>query len=347
MSAVSPSALRAIPCGHCDYRQLKIFIVTFYREGDLVINRSKLFHYCTLYFISMKILIGLILFPLISVGQITYTGSIINKTKLTKISYATVSLLKENIGIDADENGVFKLVSKNSKQGDTLIISSVGYETQKVPIDKLPSNLIFNLEENQVLLSNINLTGNKNYILRTLNDYSNCGTAYISAGEYDTQVAQHFHADTNYFLLTEVEICKYAMAIIDPDKCTFRLRLYAMDSITRKPTFELTDTVIEVTTDKRRTTINLNKYQIYISEKDFFVAIEWLKIPFNTRTEKSKINGKREKITNYSPLIAFKDYDKQKSGNAPEVWLQNYRGKWSSVTYTSKLMISAKIKYLK
>lgn len=263
----------------------------------------------------MKILIGLILFPLISVGQITYKGSVINKINFSKIPFATVALLKENIEVEADENGNFNLLSINSKPNDTLIISSVGYEIIKVSINKLPSNFIFYLDENQVLLTNVYLFGSKNLSIKTLNSFSNCGTAYVSIGEFEPELAQHFHSDTNYFLLSEVEICKYAMAIIDPDKNIFRLKFYAMDPVTRKPSFELVDSVVEVNTSTRRTIVNLEKYKIYISEKDFFVAIVRMKTPLITRTEKSKINGKKVKAPNYNPLIPFKSVYKQNLGN--------------------------------
>ena len=86
----------------------------------------------------MKFLL-LFLLPISAFSQTTYKGSIINKRTKEKISFATIGLVCENTGLNADENGEFNLPAKVSNPNDTLIISNVGFETLKVPVSKLTS----------------------------------------------------------------------------------------------------------------------------------------------------------------------------------------------------------------
>ena len=72
----------------------------------------------------MKILVSFLLFPFCSFGQKTFTGIVSSENGINKVPYATIGLIKENIGINADENGYFILNSASPKLNDTLIISS-------------------------------------------------------------------------------------------------------------------------------------------------------------------------------------------------------------------------------
>ncbi|MBS1762783.1 MAG: hypothetical protein JSR00_07900 [Bacteroidetes bacterium] len=103
----------------------------------------------------------------------------------------------------------------------------------------------------------------------------------------------------------------------------------------------LIDSAIEVVSRERRSIINLEKYKIYIKERDFFVSVELLKMPFNSKFR----NIKQGKKISYNPLIAFKSRKKNESFNNRNVWIKNFTGKWEPVLYASKLMISATIKY--
>ena len=296
----------------------------------------------------MKIILIMILLPFYAIGQHTLEGRVSDKTDSSGISYATIALMKSNTGINADVNGKFILTTQNLKQHDTLIISSVGYEMLKISMDDLPADMNFRLAQKQTTLNEVLINTRREWIYTVLNKFGNCGTHYYSATDYISQLAQHFHSDTGNYVLGEVEICKYAIAIIDPDKCIFRLRIYGMDPATGAPAADLTDSIIEVKTDERRTSINLEKYKINIPVHDFYIAVEWLKIPYNASREKMKINGKKTYYTDYSPLICCKDFlrsDIYHRPASPGVWIKDYTGRWMPMPFIERLMISAKIKY--
>lgn len=286
----------------------------------------------------MNILL-ILFFPLITNSQIIYTGNIINKTTGQKIPFATVGLLKENIGTNADQEGNFSL-TKGKYKNDTLIISCVGYEPSKFPVDNLPSNSQFEIQERKILLSNIILQSNYKSS-SILNDYANCGfSSYTSSGSV-TQIAQHLQLPVANSLLSEILICK------EGDNSLFRIRVYDMDSITVKPSNDLADTIIEINSGKRHVQVKLEKYNIIIPGKDFFVGIEWLYIPSNKSKIKAKKDGQKISYTQYSPFIFFKN---RKIGNdnpekSLEAWQLDFRRKWIRTYQDWVFLISAKVKY--
>ncbi len=286
----------------------------------------------------MKILL-LLLFPLITHSQIIYKGNIVNKITKEKIPFATVGLTKENIGTNADENGKFSLTSKKYVT-DSLVISCVGYETSKFSVDNLPSNLQFEISERQIELRTIIVKNNfkSSY---TLNDYSNCGfNSYTSSGSV-TQIAQHLQSPIANSLLSEINICKEA------DNSLFRIRVYDMDPISGKPSFDLADTIIEVKSGKRHVKINLEKYNIVIPEKDFFVGIEWLYIPFNENNVKGKKDGQKINYSRYNPFIFFRNRgcNKDNLEKSLEAWQLDFRRKWIRMYQDWVFLISAIVKY--
>mgnify|MGYP003392382058 FL=1 len=86
---------------------------------------------------TMKLIIFLSIFPLFCFGQISITGKVINKRTKEAIAFATVGLVKENIGTNAVEDGSFHLQSIKPILNDSLIISCLGFVTLKLPIDHL------------------------------------------------------------------------------------------------------------------------------------------------------------------------------------------------------------------
>jgi hypothetical protein len=282
----------------------------------------------------MKILVLILLvFPLIVYGQKMYNGDILNKKTKERVPFATVGLIRENTGVNADENGRFSITAKKYID-DTLIISSVGYQTLKIPVYMFPSDMLFELEVSQLTLSEI-VIKDRFKTSAALNEFSNCSINYWTTTGGMTQMAQQFESPVTNALLTEVHICKSAGNAI------FRMRIYNMDSLTGQPSTDLTDTIIEVRSLKRNVHLDLKRYNIVIPGKDFFIAIEWLKIPYNEN--KIKKNG----LAEYNPYISYKSKKaKRDIEKRNKVWQKNYAGKWRQLYNQSDiLLISATVKY--
>ncbi len=294
----------------------------------------------------MKFIILFLIAPILTVGQSTYKGTIINKKTKEKISFATVGLIKENIGTNAAEDGNFILVSKNEKLNDTLIFSCIGYLTLKYPVDKNNlRSLSIELEEKVNELSEVVITNKTSWIFKTLNDFSKCGNSFVGSGGYQTQLAQHFQVPEDNSILTEIKICRMGFGLIEPEKTIFRIRIYNIDTLTKAPSNDLCDQVIEVKTRSKTISLYLEKYKINIPNKDFFVAIEWLKIPYNENKNKTKQrDGKIIETISYRPSIGWTDNISSKM----DAWMLDYKNIWRpmfKMNDKTSVSISATVKY--
>lgn len=285
-----------------------------------------------------KTIILLLCFPLASHGQAVYKGTVINKNTRAFVPFATVGLVKGNIGVNADEQGRFTL-GAGKYERDTLLISSVGYEPSTFPVTEFPADARFEIPEKKIALKEVILRNYKSAV--TLNDYDGCGlNSYYSSGSM-TQIVQPFQCPAVNALLSEINICKQG------DYATFRIRLYDVDSISGKPSTNLADTVIEVRSGKRHVQVNLEKYHIIIPGKHFFIGIEWLYIPSNKSVIKVKRDGQKIPLSQFSPFIFLKT---RKPGSDPSekqlhAWQLDFRGQWLPMFRDWEFLISPTIKY--
>ncbi len=282
------------------------------------------------------------LLPAISFAQSTFTGTVIDKKNAAKLPFATVSLVKENIGVNSDENGYFVLKTHHLIADDTLVISSVGYVSKKIAVSIADSNLNIRLDEQIATLDEVVIDPNYKWTTSTLNDFANCGDHFIATSGYMQQAAQQFHISKEYARLVKLRICR---APGRPGKSTFRIRVYDIDTLTGGPGIDLCDKVIEVKSGNATVKVNLESYNISIPHQDFFVAIEWLKIPGNEQEIKHENPNVPPDYKMYSPSIGWQDQTEPQ----PEGWFLNYNGTWKQLNYTFKnrktLLIAATVKY--
>lgn len=87
-----------------------------------------------------------------SYSQITYKGKVYNKNTNEALPYVSVGLMREDIGINANEMGEFKLISFNSYSTDTFIFNCLGYELSKVVVKNIETSfLIETLNEKPIV----------------------------------------------------------------------------------------------------------------------------------------------------------------------------------------------------
>lgn len=294
----------------------------------------------------IKLLLAL-LFPCLAFGQTIYKGTIINKSTKEKIPFATVGLVKENKGTNANENGEYIIDSKAANPNDTIIISSVGFQTLKIPISKITSTL--ELEERATILKEVVVNPKREWIYAKLSyqfGHSNIG---ITTFGTRSQIAKYFAFPADRGILTEVKIFK-SSALFESRKGLFRLRIYDCDTATMAPSEDLCNQVIEVNSDKRVVTIDLEKYHIHVST-NFFVAVEWLVVPYNEHRFKStnEQSHVKSEYVEYRPYLAAINFTNRASiylpGTSNPVWLLNYNDKWMPWPIVEDVGIGAKVKY--
>ena len=73
-------------------------------------------------------------FPNSVFSQVILKGRVISQKDGTPASAANITLLHEKAGTFANQDGNFSISIKNIKSNDTLLISSVGYESIRLPV---------------------------------------------------------------------------------------------------------------------------------------------------------------------------------------------------------------------
>jgi hypothetical protein len=288
-------------------------------------------------FDSVKIILLLIL-PITSNCQVVYEGYVFAKTSKKQISYATIALYKANKVTSADEYGKF-IISATKYDDDTLIISSVGYNEIKIPVSSIPRDNKFELEEKNILLSTITIVGNK-LNSSWLNEYSNCGNNSFTVSGTTIMLAQSFLSPTENFILKEISLCK------ESGNSKFRIRILGFDTISLKPSTDLINTIIEINSTKRHINVDLRPYKIHIFQRQFFIAIEWLYIPFNEKKVKTKFYGEKITRSEFAPYLLIKqNRNINEIDKSNKLWHLDHRGKWSVILSSMKLAVSARIEY--
>lgn len=240
-------------------------------------------------------------FPFLSYSQNNISAFILSKTTQKAIPYATIGLLRENKGTTSDELGKFNLAIKH--KDDSLMISAVGYKTSVFPVALLVNNMKIEIEENQDFLPTFVVTSKNSYANPvTLNEMNNCGNNYFTIDKNTySQIAQHFEAPREQMRLTKIHICKMS------EKSIFRVHVFDMDSISRKPLHDLLLRNFEVNNTNRNVEIDLKEYNIVLPQKDFFVSIEWLFVPENEIHKKTKLNNSMVSFTSYKPALSIRE----------------------------------------
>ena len=118
----------------------------------------------------MRLTFGLIIFFLCTgltwaqrSDSLDIIGQVIDTKEKTPVVFATLQFKKNNKGMITDEDGYFRLPKSQMQKTDTLLISSIGYETKELPIDQLQDSIInrIGLMPKIEALEGVVLLGNK------------------------------------------------------------------------------------------------------------------------------------------------------------------------------------------
>ena len=269
-------------------------------------------------------------------GQLSITGFIKDVETGAAISYASVGLRKQNIGVNSGIDGKFVIISIDPE--DSLIISSAGYISSILAVSALKkSNEIF-LKKNLIRLQEVKIGKLQNSLVlnnaarHTSNSYTSNGSA--------KQVAQFFELDFVNVKLKRVTVYKWA------GKAHFRLRIYDVDTLRQIPSTDLCDTIIEVMGAGQKINVDLTDFNIIVPNKRFYVAVQWLFTVENQQKVTVRSNGVKIRTVNYSPSLCLIKNPNDGEKNYSICNLFN-DGKWKSF-YTLKqqsLAISVTVEY--
>jgi hypothetical protein len=92
----------------------------------------------------MRSVVLFLLLPLYSQAQTILSGKVVEAATGSPIPYASIGLVKQNAGTNANENGEFRITCSRP-DGDSLFISCVGYATIRLSARDLLSKQVLAL----------------------------------------------------------------------------------------------------------------------------------------------------------------------------------------------------------
>ncbi|WP_256007507.1 hypothetical protein [Pedobacter deserti] len=161
------------------------------------------------------------------------------------------------------------------------------------------------------------------------------------------QAAQRFESIDSGNVLKKIELVRMVLSLKSQEvvgsAATFALRVYDLDSLTCGPGAELTRSPVRVRSDTRRfVRINLDKYDIRINGKVFFVAIEWIIGEKNMQSFDAVQGAPQDSghdilhtfAKGYQPFPGMINTGRATSG----VWVMDQAGKWKRYDYNMPYM---------
>ncbi len=215
----------------------------------------------------------LFLIPCLNICAQEIKGTIIYEKDSTPISFASVKLLNHNNGSISDSNGNFSLMLQDLDQSDTILISSVGFESLKIPIKKALLKSKFVLQGYSKNLESI--------IIKSFSKEDIAGAKSDIVGYYRSWNTRKTRGEIGRsFILTykEYQIAKVRFKIYS--NCDNNIiRLHIREIINGQPGKELlTDSVAilinKATLADKTYEFELNKYNIVLTQKNILVSFE-------------------------------------------------------------------------
>ena len=281
-------------------------------------------------------------FPFIGYSQVIYDGQVVDKDTELALPGVTVWLLKENVAASTNDQGYFNLTSINTLINDTLVFSSVGYHSFKLPVSAYKENLFLLLHPSNTNLQEVGITSRKLKDI-TLNKFVWADIAddkYVTPFSTNYAFAKLFTAPNGNMVLKSVALARKRRQHV-PIKTTvntrFLLNVMSVNRHTGEPDKILFSKTVSLTDNAQLIRLDLSTDKIVISDSQFYISIEWLRVPYNEVISMSsaprvrKVTKKKKDIyesvtdyrTTYQPtLIAML----KKKGAVS--WVKINRGKW-------------------
>jgi hypothetical protein len=220
-------------------------------------------------FITFLILLFL---PRPIVAQNVINGNIKNVSNGNPIPYASIGILRKNVGSISDSSGYFIFeLTKNLDYNDTVVISSIGYIDKKLRLQDFITKKDFLLEPTANLLKEISIASFKNErIFGSVSKKRNLNSGWSGSGK-GGELGNIFTIGTNQYKIDMVSF--YILTGCD----TVWFRLHIREYENGYPGNELLtgNIILQVTKQDGISDHDLSKFNIYISDNpQIFLSLE-------------------------------------------------------------------------
>jgi hypothetical protein len=279
----------------------------------------------------------------------------------------SVAIVRAGLSITTEKDGIFVIPGDLAKMRDTVVFNVQNYLTVKMPLHDLSSHDTIRLKRLDAATNTTKISVDNDTLLNKYNrfDVGNYVGLHIGNDEFKyLQIAERFEAYRPNTTLKKVIIDRLAFYLnkakdipssgmngqyefTELEHTKFRIRVYDIDPVTGGPGKDLCNSIVEVkSNDDKQLGTNLKRYNIFIPNKVFFVAIEWMRDYANMGyVQIDDPLGKTKRHVNYRPAIGLSPI----KGDKLNIWALNLNHEWKLYTYHSPdftdLAIKATVEY--
>ncbi len=255
----------------------------------------------------MKFLLLIIPFLAFSQQQIA-KGFVLDEKTKTPIPYVNISILKSQIGTSSHEDGSYHLEIFKEDVDKDIKLSSLGYKDSIISVSKLIKLKTIYLKPLIEELKEVIITNKfeeKFLEINSLSESDLC-SGFGTSAKNPWIIASYFPFKDNYELTDYIKSVKFYFGNFKNKKSKFRLRLYSvgLDGLPNRDLISK-NIIVELKRKQKSVEIDLTDYSLIFPREGFFVAFEWLYIPYNTEKVTYVFeNKKNKKGLKYNPTFS-------------------------------------------
>lgn len=268
--------------------------------------------------------------------EVLFEGHVYDSKTKEPIPYVNLSFLNTLKGTSTDDDGHFYIDVQKSLLEKELHISSLGYNDTIVIAKDIYKTKKFHLVEESFELDEVVVVqslGNSN-VLNPISSYSI--TSGFSSSSTPWVLALYFpNIGAQKKFVSKVTVFFQKDKSFKRPASKFRLRIYDVDAITKKPNKDILrkSIVLETEKDKDYVSIDLKALNIKMPSEGVYVGLEWLFVPHNWYTETfiHPLTNKKVVEDRFAPTFGGV-YNKNQNYKAMVYGM----GQWTDFTVKSK-----------
>jgi hypothetical protein len=233
--------------------------------------------------------------PFITHAQTVYEGQVIDNATELPIPYVTVKLLKAGIAMQTNEQGYFNITVSAPLPNDKLVFSFVGYKTKELATLAYQKQMFILLEASNTQLKEVTISARKKKTLEEFSYrdliqdrvklYASTATTFHTLSLF----AKLFEAPRDGSKLISVQLGRrneLTGRALDghssPNKYTrFKVHVLSVNPGSGAPDSILFTKEVSLADNANKVIINLSADQLTLPPGKFFIAVEWIRIPYN------------------------------------------------------------------
>jgi len=227
----------------------------------------------------------------IDAQEVLLDGTIYDQKTKKTISYVHISIMNTLKEASTDERGYFFIDVPAAYLEKKVHLSALGYKDTIVAIDKIVAEKQFGMVEEPYELDDV-IVSKPSGELEVLHPiassdlesgFPSATTPWILATYFSNLDAKKKYVNKITVFLKKDENFKRPVS-------KFRLRVYDVDTITKKPSCDLLheSMVLEVLTESDFVSVDLSDFNIEMPRKGIYIGLEWLFVPYNWYVIKGK-----------------------------------------------------------